>query len=331
MAGPNCKANTTINHQYWLRRLALNDVPPAPTVPLAAGPNPFDIRFTAEQFGLSRKTQTVSDQGTGTPWEIKGSEIETQYAVNGAVRMTPRPEQMGDILECLFGNKEITANKPPTSPATGKTYGPSGVICDFFHMAHYDPTDALKKVFHYHNLVTNTWTLSSSEQSPLLSLEWNIEGSLRLTDDYDVLNYTALPLSVTQPWVHRGAVVTIGGRNFRVRNVAIAGNNNLATDGYFNSAYRDELPTQFQTFTLSHETPFDLIDDFNLLNTAANVAATVVYTSGARVLTIGFPNLIAWPDDPAIQGRSRVLYQVNWKAQYDPNVVDEKPIYINVL
>lgn len=298
----NCVANTPINHQYAITNYG------------DLSTDPFVVRFTAENFGLRRQVRTVKDEGTGSPWDIIGAEIESQYPVSGTISMVPRPDQMSILLPCLLGN----------AAATATTYKPAGVICDFFQIGHYDPTAGINTVFKYNDMVTNTWTLSASDSSPILKLDWAVEGATRATAAG--ATWPVLPLSIVQPWVFRQCVLTVGASTYRIKDIRISGNNNLSTGDFYNSAYRTELPTQKQDFMLTHTTPFDLAQDLALLSLAANVTAQVVFTSGANILTIDFPSLFARPEDPSIQGRQRVHNTIEWHAQYDPNVVGQTPI-----
>jgi Phage tail tube protein len=309
MSGPNCLANVPINHQFAIIPYGdlFNDL--------------YAVRFAAENFNLRRTTQTVKDEGTGVPFDVVGSEIETKYPVSGSISMTPRPDQMSTILPCLFG----------AAPLTATTYGPEGVICDFFHVGHYDPTVA--QYFQYVNCVTSNWKLSASDGSPLLKLEWAVEGATRTTAAAATTPFVdglaaPLPLSIVQPWVFRQATITVGAVTFRIKDIEISGNNNLATDDFFNSAYRVEMPTQKQDFMLKFTCPFDSASDFALLSMSANKVAQIVFTSGAKVLTIDFPNLFARPDDPGVSGKQRIMLPIEWHAQYDPTVVGELPIKI---
>lgn len=303
MAGENCIANTPINHRYWISDYK------------DAYADPYVMRFTTDNFGLTRVTETVKDDGTGSPWDVKDSEIESRYAVRGPISLTPRPEQMATLLPCMLGN----------DPAL-TVYEPAGKICDFFQVGHYDPTVA--KVFKYKNLVCGSWAIACSDSASLLKLEMNVEAAERLTAAYVT---ETLPLSTQKPWVLRQAVVTIGGNVFRVKDIRIAGNNNLSTDDYFNSAYRVEIPSLFQQYTFSHTSPFDTANDLALLDTAANVTGKVVFTSGSNVLTIDFPSLFARPSEPTVGQRQRVLNKIDWTAQYDPATVGQTPIKFTLV
>lgn len=303
MAGENCVANTPINHQY-----GFTDYGDADT-------DAFKTRFTAESFALRQQVQTVKDEGTGSPWDIIGTAIESRNIVNGAISMVPRPDQMAKLLPALFGN----------APLTPTTYGPAGAICDFFHIGHYDPV--IDRIFRYNNVVTNTWTFSASDSSPLLRLEMNVEaGSRLLIPAVGGTAWPSLPLSIVQPFVFCYAVVNVDGTDLRVKDLSISGNNNLDTEGYFNSCDRIEIPSQFQTYTLSHSVPFDGADGLALLETATNVSAYVVFTSGIYTLRFDFPSLFSRPEDPSISGRNRVLLPIEWQCQYDPNNPGETPI-----
>ncbi len=305
MAGENCIANVPINHQFALIEYGKNAT------------DPYAFRFAAENFGLRRQVVTVQDEGTGVPWDVIGSAIESRYPVSGTVTMVPRPDQIQYILPCLFGNAA-------TSPTTFK---PAGVICDFFHIGHWDPT--VKALFRYEGLVTQTWRLQCSDSSPLLRLEWAVEGAQRTqVNNVTTSPWNALGLSIVQPWVFRQASVNVGGVSRRVKDVEISGNNNLDTKG--STTRLIELRCRPRSKTSCSGILPRLIrrQTWRCLVSLRNVTGQVVFTSGTKVLTIDFPSLFARPEDPNVQGRQRIHNTIEWKAQYDPSVVGETPIVI---
>ena len=173
--------------------------------------------------------------------------------------------------------------------------------------------------------------MSASDSSPLLRLENNVEAaSRRLTDAVGGTVQPTLALSTEQPFVFCNATLTIGGTTFRMKEVTISGDNQLDTEGYFNSCDRVEIPSTFQTFTLSHSVPFDDANALGLLNTSANAVGQVVFTSGVYTMTIDFPSLFTRGIDPSISGRERVLLPIEWQAQYNPAVANETPITITM-
>lgn len=303
MAGLNCVANTPINHQYGITNYG--DI----------NTDPFVTRFTAESFNLRQQVQTIKDEATGSPWDIIGTEIESRNVVNGAITMAPRPDQMATLLQCMFG----------ATPLSPTDYQPTGNICDFFHIGHYDPV--IDRIFRYNNSVTNTWALSASDSAPLLRLEWNIEaGSRELIPALLGVAWPVLPLSIVQPFTFCYAQLNIDGVEQRMKEINISGNNNLDTEGYFNSCDRIEIPAQFQTFELACSLPFDGAIGLNRLTNTANVSAYAIFASGASTLRFDFPSLFARPEDPSISGRNRVLLPLQYKAQYNPNNPGETPI-----
>jgi hypothetical protein len=301
--GPNCVANTPVNHQYGITTYG------------AAIADPFSSRFTAESFALRQQVQTVKDEGTGSPWDIIGTEIESRNLVNGAITVVPRPEQMEFFLQCMLG----------ATPISPTTFRPDGGVCDFYHIGHLDPVVA--QIFRYNNVVTNTWTLSASDSSPLLRLEMNVEaGSRQLIPYTGPADWPALPLSITQPFTFCYARLNIDGVEQRIKEISITGNNNLDTEGFFNSCDRIEIPSQFQTYEVACSVPFDGAAGLARLTTTANVSAYAIFTSGPWELRFNFPSLFARPEDPSISGRNRILLPLQYKAQYNPNVPGETPI-----
>ncbi len=300
----NCAANTPIKHEFWISDYNTEAA------------DAYSMRFIANQFGVVGNRNTVQDEGTGSPWEVKDSEQDTNETVNGPISLTARPDQMAKLLPCMLGNPVIPTN----------VYQPVGSICNFFQLAHYDPVTTY--VWRYKDAVVDTWQLGASDSQPLLKLDLNVECASSSKEVYNVSNFPGypFPLSTAKPWLFRQATVTIGGTAYRVKSVAIAGNNNLAKTDFFNSYSRSEMPSTFQNFTFSHASPFDKVTDVALLNTAANVVGQVVFTSGTNVLTIDFPSLFARPQEPGVGGRERIMNQITWKCQYDPAVSGQVPI-----
>lgn len=313
--GPNCVANTPVNHEYYITDYDVLEPLPAP------GTSNYVSRFTAENFGLARRVQTTRDEGTGVRWVIEGSSIETRNLVNGSMSIVPRPDQMPFWAKALLGNNNV-----------GTSYRPAGEVCGYYHIGHYDPT--IDRMFQYDRCVSSTWQLSASDTNPLLRLELNVEaGERRLTDTVGGTVQPTLPLSIVQPYsfcyaqlnINHGAGVT----SYRMKDCTISGNNNLDTEGFYNSCNREEIPSTFQEFTLEHSLPFD-VSVRNLFEAAQNnnVSADVTFVSGPYTMLIRFPSLFARPEDPTISGRTTILAPFRWEAQYDPNTPGETPIEI---
>lgn len=308
MPNANCSANTPITHQYALS--AYN------TTTASA----LTMRFTSNNFGLKRTVRTVKDEGTGSPWDVVGSEIESQYQVSGPISMVPRPDQMPTLLPILLGNAQISAGPP-------QVYKPAGKICEFFQLGHLDPTPGINQYFRYGDAVVNTWSMKASTSNQILSLDMQVEACTRTTPA--VGTWPTLSLSVVQPWVFRQLVLTIASNTYRVRDFEVTGNNNLSAGDFYNSISRTEMPTQKQDYMLRTTIPFDLANDLALLNTSVNATATAIFTAASgSVLKFDFPSLFTRPEDPSVSGRQRVHLPIEWHAQYNPSVANETPIKI---
>lgn len=243
------------------------------------------------------------DAQRGNPWLSSEGVIYNRGQGSGAISLRPRANDFRSILPLLIGG---TFSGDVIEPA---------IICNFFRVQ----ADKSIAVFNHFDCKTNTWTISSSSGQPVLSLEWNIE-SCKYSRTAAGTFTSGLELSVQQPFVHTASTVTIDGTVYKVDDVSITGNNNLATDIFFNSQTRTDLAMGNQTFQFTHTSPFDKTADLDLLDLgASSVVGQVVYTAagGALTLTIDFPALhapVPVPITPA--GNTPVRYEgIQWTAR----------------
>lgn len=304
----NCKPNTPVKHEYWLAGFGKEFA------------DPYDIRFTAEEYGVVGNRGVQGDQGTGSPFEVMESVYDVNQAGSGGITLTPKPDQMPYILPCLLGNVVQNTNE----------YVPAGSICNFYQLAHYDPVTTY--VFRARDCVTDNWTFSASDTQPILRLNFNVEACSVSKEVYNVSNFSGYPFPLTKQkaWLFRGLVLNINSNTYRCKSIAISGNNNLSKGDFFNALTRTEIPSIFQEFTLTHQSPFDSANDVALLNQATNVSAYATFTSGTSVLRFDFPSLFARPQEPGVGGRQRIFNQITWRCQYDPTVSGQTPIKVTL-
>lgn len=249
-------------------------------------------------------TYTEDDSHRGTPWFPSEGVTYDKGAGSGAVVLRPRADDLAAILPLLLG-----------AAGSGGVYEPD-VLCDYFRLM------ASKSIslFTHTNCKTNSFTFSSSSGSPLLQLEWNIESTKFAKGSVNGfpsgINFSTGPL-----FVHSRSTITIDGDEYDVDDIQIAGNNNLATDIYYNSQTRTDLAPGNMVYTFTHTSPFDTAGDVSLLDLgASSVAASVEYVGGAAgdySLLFEFPALhapVATPITPA--GNTPVRYEgLQWTAR----------------
>lgn len=249
-------------------------------------------------------TYTEDDSHRGSPWFPSEGVVYDKGAGSGPVTLRPRADDFTAILPLLVGGTWTSGELEPD------------LICNFFRLM----ADKAISVFTHNNCKTNSWTLSSSSGSPLLQLEWNIE-STKFAKGAAGSFTSGLQFSNEPLFVHSRSTITIDGDVYKVDDVQIAGNNNLATDIYYNSQTRTDLAQGNQIFTFTHTSPFDTAGDVSLLDLgAASVSGSVEYVAGATgeySLLIEFPALhapVPTPITPA--GNTPVRYEgLQWTAR----------------
>jgi len=292
----------------------------------AADPYVYARRLAFQQFDLKENTETVIDDGiTENIWQYAGDEIIVAKRVSGTVRINPRPEDTQAFCMAIFGGDPFG-----TAPLAANEKLP-GPVCEFFGLGHGDPYN--DKILNYENLVVGEATFSAQERG-LLNLSMNLEGQRRtiltgVTKDAASPNVAVwpfpLPLSAQQPWamlqgtlrLDYGGVIGIVSKKFK--NVSVTVNNGITADDFFNSMYREEMPSNLQTIRLVHESPWDDPNDIDAMGTLRNLSATLEFLSGTQRLYMEFPYLVSVQDEPGISsGQGRITNQFNWNAKMPP-------------
>jgi len=286
MPSNNCTANTPRRHQYAFS---------------ASAGTTYVNRVGASNFGLKTTKTYAKDTGNnGTLHSRDEDYVRDRTAIAGPIAFAPRASDMRWALPLILG----TAFSTNTIKA--------GAQCPFFRVGHLD--QVVDIVYNYVDCVTSKATFSSSDSAGgTLGLSWDIEAAT--SSQSASSGWPVMTLATQQPFVHAHSTVTVGGIVTRVKDISILIDNQLQVDQYFNSLTRGDFPSDGQTITLTHTSPFDAATDLAMTNLTAAVAATVVYTNGALSLTFNFPCLRYIATEPDVGARgSRVVNQYTWEA-----------------
>jgi len=309
MANENCNANIPRGHKIGF---ALYNTAKA---------SAFTKLFSVNSFGLKGITNKVTDDGIkGTIFDVKGEDVVSTKAVSGAVTMNPRPEDLEAVCHAIFGGPGFTAG----------ILNP-GEMCGYHHWGELDPK--LDVIYRYDNCVTSSATWSASDSSPLLLLNWNVEGQTEtLTTTGGVAAFpSAIVASSEQPFVFRQATLTFGGTVTRMKSFNYTVNHNLDLSGFYNSLTREEMPSGGQTHELSVELPWDVAAEVAKIGSIQTVAATVEFVAGTSEFNLTFPNLEFVIDKPELSGRSRINNTYSCMAKMDPDNAIPYPVQIEVV
>ena len=306
----NCAANTSRGHKFGMAAYGTLNT------------DPITRRFAVTRWGLRGVPETVTDDSiTDTLWQIRGGEILVAEPIEGPIDMRPRPEDLQDICRAIFGGPAFVGNvKLP------------GDICDFFHMAHYDPNT--NHDYKYNDCVTKTATFSATEKG-LLELSWTVSAASRVITAGGVgpvSNVIPAPLvlSTQQPFAFRQGTLTIGGRNFPMRQFNLTIDNGIQED-FFNQLAPSERPSGAQTYVLTHDSPYDLPADVALVSsTIQQVSAELEFVSGTTSLLFEFPVLETFVGEPEVVAGQRIINSYSWRAKYDSLNAIAAPVRITV-
>jgi hypothetical protein len=180
--------------------------------------------------------------------------------------------------------------------------------------------------------VTSQATFSAQEKG-LLSLDWGIEAQSRTIQTDVATNWDALALSLStqQPWAMRQGTLTIASVAKKFKRVSFTVDNGILADDWFNSLNRAEMPSAMQTFTLTHDSPWDDADDVDALGAITEAAATLEFLSGTKRLYLEFPRLFTVNSEPGISGRERIMKPWQWRAKWIPGNAIDAPVKITVV
>ena len=287
MPATNCTANVSRRHRFAFS---------------SSGASVLSNRIAPLGFSMKSATSYAKDEGMNSgPWIRNEGFVIDKTAVAGSVSWNVRPAEMRWALPLILGGS-FTADTIKAQPQ-----------CPFFRIGHLD--EVVSRLYTYVDCSVSKATFSSNDAAGgLLQVALDIE-ACQSTQGLASTWPAGLTLSSQQPLVHSTSTLTLNGVARRMKDVQVVIDNQLITDGYFNSRYRGDNPSDGQMIQLVHTSPFDDADDLALTNLTGSVSATLVYTAGTTSLTFQFPALRYIAPEPEISGRgSRVTNQYTWEA-----------------
>ncbi len=305
MPANNCTGNVSRRHKFAFS---------------SSGSATLANRIAPLGFSMKSSTSYAKDEGiTGSPWIRNESFVIDKTAVSGSVSWNVRAAEMRWALPLILGGS-FTADTIKAQPQ-----------CPFFRIGHLD--EVIGKLFTYIDCSVSKATFSSSDAAGgMLQLAMDIE-ACQSSQGLSSLWPSGLTLSSQQPMVHSTSTLTLNGVARRIKDVQVVIDNQLMTDGYFNSRYRGDNPSDGQSIQLVHTSPFDDADDLALTNLTGSVSATLLYTAGTTSMTFQFPALRYIAPEPEIGGRgSRITNQYTWEAALanGADVATDSPLTITL-
>lgn len=299
----NCTANIPRGHQFAMTEMGVA--------------KPYTTRLAFNNFSMRKAVERVQDDGiTEDLWERSGDEVIVAERITGSASLNPRADNLQTLCLPIFGGSAFALNvKLP------------GTICNYFQLGHYDPYNA--RILDYADLVVAQATFAA-QQGGLLNLSMNLEGKTASVDA-TVANWPALSLSTQQPFAMRQGTLTIGGTAKLFKRFQFTVDNGILADEFFNSLTRGDMPSVMQTFTLTHDSPWETATEIDNLGTIREVAATLEFLSGTKRLYLEFPRLFGVDEEPGISGRERILKGFTWKAKYVPGNAIDAPVRITIV
>jgi hypothetical protein len=286
MPANNCTANTTRRHQFAFS---------------SSGSTTLVNRVAALSFGLKSNTNYAKDEGvSGLLWNRNEDFVIDKTEVSGPVSFNVRPADARWFLPLILG----------TAFATNVIK--AGAQCPFFRVGHLDSIQNI--MYTYIDCSVAKATFSSSDAAGgLLQLALDII-ACQSTQGVGS-GWPTMSLQSQQPLAHSSSTLTLNGQATRIKDAQVVIDNQLITDGFFNSRYRGDNPSDGQLIQLTHTSPWDSASDQALTNLTGSVSATLVYSAPTMSITFDFPALRAIPAEPEVGGKgSRVTNQITWEA-----------------
>lgn len=286
MAATNCTANTSRRHQFAFS---------------ASSGTTLVNRIAALGFGLRSTTNYAKDEGVNGAIHSRTEDyVIDKTMVSGPVSFNVRPSDMRWALPLILG----TAFSTNTIK--------SGAPCPFFRCGQLDSVVAT--MFTYIDCIVGKATFSSSDaMGSVLQLALDIEAASSV--QAAAAGWPVMTLATQQPLVHSASTLTINGNTRRIKDVSVVIDNQLMTDQFFNSRYREDFPSDGQMIQLIHTSPFDDANDLAFTNLTGDISAALVYTAPGLSMTFTFPALRYIAPEPEVGGKgSRSMLQCTWEA-----------------
>lgn len=292
-----------VNHKFGLAVSNTGSPPADPTVILEVTDN--DIRETVTRIRTDGLRGTVS---------VPGHRMrESSKSVSGGWGMNPTPTELHNLLPWIMGGT--------TSGTTTISY-PLGEVLPFRDVFKFIPVGSVsERLFIYRECVCQTATFSGSQGQPL-TLRIDTLGKQRdnpLDEDY---TWPAVDIDLDElPWMFHEGVLTMAATTYQFRSFSLSINNYGGGDParFLNSLTPTDFPRGDRNVSLTvNDIPWG--DSEALLATlrAADVAATLVFTVGNKILTFTMPYLVAPSiDDPTIPDREEIFTSYTLQAASD--------------
>ncbi len=245
---------------------------------------PATLRVALSQCGVKKVPTHVEADGMRGDVVHRSEDVaEGTYTCSGPVNHTPRFNELHALLPlALGGTWNGTVLEPDIIP---KAFGFAW--------------DRKVRVFHYHDMVVASGSLSSSAGQPL-RMQLQLEGCEQTV--HAAGTFPSLALSNQSIIMHHTLTATVMGETRRIDQFQLSWNNVAQTDRFWNSQHRVEIPQGDRQIQISFLNPFreDEIDLYQA--TVAGFAFDGIWQAGGRSLRIQCPHVQAAVEDPDLTG-----------------------------
>lgn len=264
--------------------------------------NPTDAAFEFISESL-RKTATIIDtdgiKGTRShPSERTRAGI---YTVSGTLTLQPSPEELALLLPWCMG-----AN------ASGTTFALAETLQTRYVQKRLRTDSGAQGTATYAGCVVDSWTLSSSQGSPL-QLDMTILGTTETMAAGDTFPSISTPI-VSGPFMHYEGVLTLASSTRDVRSFSVTCQNSVQSF-HNNSIYATSLTATNRIVTVQAELPYTSSEQALLNQALAGSAGTMVYTYANYSLSLQFAALQVPAETPVIQGKTDIPLVLNMTAR----------------
>lgn len=171
--------------------------------------------------------------------------------------------------------------------------------------------DRVTKVATYATCYVDHCTIRGSEGEPL-ELELGIEA---LTETIGASGTFTGSFNNQSPFVFMDGVLTYGGSVYQFKTFDLTIANNLKKDRFMNSVTRTDLPFMDRMVSFNLMLPYTT-DTQALYATGVTLETiSMVFTNGAKVLTLNTSGFQAEPASPPVPGRNELLIPLHGQAR----------------
>jgi len=258
--------------------------------------------YDSADLGLEeRRIQTTGLRGRV---DLAGHrELIQQRMVTGGFTSTPTALELQGLLPWILG-----------TDVSGTTYALAETL-KYRDIWHYKAA----KLFAYRECVVTRATFTASQGQPL-QLRVEVTGKAR-----DAIGDYAWPALVVididdVPWTCSDSVLTLAGTAYPFREASLTVENRYDPNRFLNTTAPTDFPLDTREITLTVNQPFGDVTGLLATIAAADVAGTLVFTTGVKVLTFTMGYLVAPVlRDPGVEGRGEVMFPYTLAARSDSN------------